>query len=223
MTDLAALAAPFPPDAIHWRAQSVNRDGNKAMALAYIDARDVMARLDQVCGPANWQDSYSETPKGRLICTLSVRIDGEWINKSDGAGDTDVEGEKGAISDALKRAAVKWGIGRYLYDMPTPWVECESYDSNGKKRWSKWTPNGLRELARIAGKAVTDTPAQTAPSPTDKITDATRDWISDQLAKRQLQAIDLCRFMDVTSLKDLTYGQIDAVKQWIANPTQKAA
>jgi hypothetical protein len=51
------------------------------------------------------------------------------------AGDSDVEEEKGAISDAFKRAAVKWGIGRYLYDMPTPWVPCE-VGRNGK--WKKW-------------------------------------------------------------------------------------
>ena len=120
------LSAPFPAGAIHWRAQTVTKDGTKALALAYIDARDVMDRLDAVAGPANWRDSYVETPKGRTICTLEIRIDGEWIAKSDGAGDTDVEGEKGSISDALKRAAVKWGIGRYLYALGNVWAPCES-------------------------------------------------------------------------------------------------
>lgn len=155
--DLALLSEPFPADAIHWRAQSMNRDGTSAMALAYIDARDVMARLDEVCGPANWSDSFAETPKGRLICTLSLRINDEWIGKADGAGDTDVEGEKGAISDALKRAAVKWGIGRYLYDMPVVWADCESYETNGKKRWRKWTPAGLSKLAAARVPAARDT------------------------------------------------------------------
>jgi hypothetical protein len=144
--DLEALRAPFPGNAIHWRAQTMNREGTSAMALAYIDARDVQERLDEVCGPANWQDSYAETPKGRLICTLQIRIDGEWISKSDGAGDTDVEGDKGAISDSLKRAAVKWGVGRYLYDFEPIWAECESYEAGGKKKWRKWTDAGLRKL-----------------------------------------------------------------------------
>jgi hypothetical protein len=45
--------------------------------------------------------------------------------KSDGAGDSDVEAEKGAVSDAFKRAAVKWGVGRYLYDLDSPWVALE--------------------------------------------------------------------------------------------------
>ncbi len=108
------------------------------MALAYIDARDVMRRLDEVCGPDGWQDEYTETPKGRVICQIGICVNTEldkWVWKSDGAGDTDVEGDKGAISDAFKRAAVKWGIGRYLYDMPAPWVPCETF--NGK--WKKWT------------------------------------------------------------------------------------
>jgi hypothetical protein len=113
------LAAPFPPESVHWRG--------------------VQDRLDGVCGPENWSDSYVETPKGRIICSIAVNIEGAWISKSDGAGDTDVEGEKGALSDAMKRAAVKWGIGRYLYSMPSPWVPCE-VTQNGKFRRFKEDP-----------------------------------------------------------------------------------
>lgn len=132
------LSAEFPREAISWRSQSMNKDGTSAMALAYIDARDVMDRLDAVCGPSNWQDRY-EFHGPRTVCYLSIRIDDEWITKADGAGDSDVEAEKGAISDALKRAAVKWGIGRYLYALPAPWVPCESYERGGKRYWKRWT------------------------------------------------------------------------------------
>lgn len=136
--ELKDLFAEFPKGDVHWRAQTLTKDGTKAMALAYIDARDVMDRLDAICGAGNWQDSYTETQTGRVICTISININGEWISKSDGAGATGMEGEKGGISDAFKRAAVKWGIGRYLYDCETPWVPCESYERNGKKVWSRW-------------------------------------------------------------------------------------
>lgn len=131
------LAKPFEDSAISWRVGSTTKDKTKGMALAYIDARDVMERLDNVCGVANWSDQYIETDKGRIICTLSIRIDGEWIAKSDGAGDSDVESEKGAISDALKRAAVKWRIGRYLYDMPSPWVEIEEFGRSVRMKQSE--------------------------------------------------------------------------------------
>jgi hypothetical protein len=136
--DIKLLFSEFPKDAISWRAQSVTKDGSKAMALAYIDARDVMDRLDQAIGAADWQDRY-EFHGSRTICYLSIRVEGEWITKADGAGDSDVEAEKGAISDALKRAAVKWGIGRYLYALDAPWVPCETAEWNGKKQWKKWT------------------------------------------------------------------------------------
>jgi len=138
MVDIAALSAEFPRNAVSWRAQNLTQNGDKALALAYIDARDVMDRLDAVCGPENWQDRY-EFHGARTVCYLSIRIGNEWITKADGAGDSDVEAEKGAISDALKRAAVKWGIGRYLYSIESPWVPCESYEKNGKKHWKRWT------------------------------------------------------------------------------------
>lgn len=136
------LSAEFPKEAVHWRVQGTPYERNgkfSAMALAYIDARDVMDRLDDVCGPDGWQDSYVETPSGRVICTLSIWSGTEWVSKSDGAGGTQVESEKGGISDALKRAAVKWGIGRYLYRVETPWVGCEVNQRSGKTYWKKWT------------------------------------------------------------------------------------
>lgn len=135
---LADLSTEFPRDAIHWRAQTLTRNGDKALALAYLDARDVMDRLDEVCGPNNWQDEYTETPKGRIICRIGIKVGDEWVWKSDGAGETAVEGEKGGISDALKRAAVKWGVGRYLYRLDAVWAPCETYEKNGKLHWKAW-------------------------------------------------------------------------------------
>ena len=137
--NIQSLKDEFPRESVSWRAQTLTQKGDKALALAYIDARDVMDRLDEICGPENWQTEYVETAKGRVICSLSIFTDDRWITKSDGAGDTDVEGDKGGISDAFKRAAVHWGIGRYLYDLPNVWVPCESYDNKGKLRWSKFT------------------------------------------------------------------------------------
>lgn len=148
------LSAAFAPSEIHWRAQNVvaNDNGARALALAYIDARDVMDRLDSVVGPANWQDSYVETAKGRLICQLSIRVDGEWITKSDGAGDTAVEGEKGAMSDAFKRAAVKFGIGRYLYSLGNVWAECDVNKRDNKNYWKAWKPSAQNAFAAALAK-----------------------------------------------------------------------
>jgi len=122
--NLQDLHTPFPAAEIEWRVGSTNGDKTSGLALAYLTARHVMERLDAVCGPENWQDRY-EFHGARTVCYLSLRIGDEWVTKADGAGDSDVEAEKGAISDALKRAAVKWGIGRYLYDLGNVWVDVE--------------------------------------------------------------------------------------------------
>ncbi len=90
------------------------RKGPGGKMLSYVDARQVQNRLDEVVGTENWQTHFSEVC-GNYCCTLSVKIDGEWIAKSDGAGETSIEGDKGGFSDAFKRAAVSFGIARYLY------------------------------------------------------------------------------------------------------------
>lgn len=156
MTDMfAALAAEFPRDAIHWRAQTLTSDGTKALALAYLDARDVMDRLDEVCTPGGWRNSVTETPKGRLIATIEIKVDGEWVGKTDGAGDTAVEGEKGGISDSLKRAAVLWGIGRYLYRLPNVWAPCTFNEKSGKKYWKAWVGSPWDHVRAPAAAAAT--------------------------------------------------------------------
>jgi hypothetical protein len=125
------LARPFPAHLISWRAGATNKNKtpdkkpSKCIALAYIDARDVMERLDSVFG-LDWQCKYSHADQ-KTICELSVKIDDQWITRSNGAGDSDVEAEKGAISDAFKRAGVMFGIGRYLYGLPNTWVECDEW------------------------------------------------------------------------------------------------
>lgn len=138
MIDFKALAAPFPPDAISWRVGSTTKDKAKGMALAYLDARAVMDRLDAVCGPGGWQCRYSHA-QAKTVCDIGIFTGtmGEWIWKADGAGDSDIEAEKGALSDAFKRAAVRWGIGRYLYDLDSPWVELDEYKRIKKSEYAK--------------------------------------------------------------------------------------
>lgn len=131
--DLRRLAEPFPVDAVSWRVGTTTQAKDKGMALAYIDARDVMERLDHVCGP-DWQDKYQAMPDGSYCCSIGIKIDGEWRWRSDGALmltesdkiDAKEMAQKGSYSDAFKRAAVKWGIGRYLYNLDSPWVKIEA-------------------------------------------------------------------------------------------------
>jgi hypothetical protein len=167
--DIQALAAPFPAAEIEWRVGSTNGQKTSGLALAYLTARHVMDRLDEVCGPGNWQDRY-EFHGPRTVCYLSIRIDGEWVTKADGAGDSDVEAEKGAISDALKRAAVKWGIGRYLYDLGSIWVEIEPAGRSFKIKQDQYSKLQQALNRQFGGNAPAraQTPASDAPKPAIK-------------------------------------------------------
>ena len=151
------LSYPFPPDAIHWRVGSTTKDKSKGMALAYIDARDVMDRLDAVVGPENWSDEY-EFHGARIICRLTVF----GVSKCDGAGETDIESEKGGISDAFKRAGVKWGIGRYLYRLDSPWVPLKD------KRLTPAAKNQLETFYRAAIGWQGDAPKTRAEAPPEE-------------------------------------------------------
>ena len=132
------LAAPLPAKDIEWRISrtGVKQDGTIwAMCLAYVDNRAVMDRLDAAVGPANWKDEFQVIPGG-FLCGISVKIDGEWVCKWDGAQSTAIEEIKGGISGAEKRAAVKWGIGRYLYNLTENFAKVSmSKVTNG--RWAK--------------------------------------------------------------------------------------
>lgn len=142
---LKALSAPFRDEQIRYRIGATNANkvkkqtGNNnakatsGMALAYIDARDVYDRLDEVCG-ASWACEHRDAGDGRLSCSIGIMIDGERVWRSDGAGGREAtkglssqDSNKGDFSDAVKRAAVAWGIGRYLYDMKNQWVKIDDW------------------------------------------------------------------------------------------------
>lgn len=118
MTDVT-FDTPFPAEEIK------QRDGRGGMKYSYVDARCVHQRLDDVVGTAGWQTTYRLIDPGSyaIECTLQVRIDGEWITKTDVGypnSERDEEPLKSAYSDATKRAAVQFGIGRHLYsEKPT--------------------------------------------------------------------------------------------------------
>jgi len=141
MTVTEQLKAPFPAAAISWRVGATNAkklkckpwEATKGIGLAYIDARDVMQRLDEVCG-----DLYQVEYPFEGCCRIGIKIGDEWIWRSNGAGVTDVEAEKGQYSDAFKRAAVLWGVGRYLYDLPNVWFDLENGKIKGTPTLPAW-------------------------------------------------------------------------------------
>lgn len=118
----AKLDRPFSDQDVRWRVGRSSKDGRKAALLAYVDARSVQSRFDGVMGKENWSVTYVPFGEsGAVMATISVRINGEWVSKSDIGSPSNVEREKGAVSDSFKRAAVAWGVGRHLYELPEVW------------------------------------------------------------------------------------------------------
>jgi hypothetical protein len=84
-----------------------------------------MDRLDEVTGPTSWADTYDVWEDGAVKAGIGIRDEGGWVWRFDGANDTHFEATKGGFSDAFKRVGVKWGVGRYLYQLPGVWAPCQ--------------------------------------------------------------------------------------------------
>ena len=130
-----------------WRVQSANQWG--ASCVAYIDARDVQDLLDEVCEPENWQCRYEEH-KGNLFCGIGICSykEGEWVWKWDCGTESNVEKQKGEASDAFKRAAVMWGIGRFLYSKEI--IKLPVKEKNGK-----YVPYSQKSVKFVYGDDIT--------------------------------------------------------------------
>ena len=112
---------PLRADEIEIRIARIKKGGYQL--LLYKDSRCDKRILDEVFGMMGWKNEYQEI-KGNLYCTISVWNNDlkQWISKQDCGTKSNVEKEKGEASDAFKRAATAWGIGRELYTRLFIWV-----------------------------------------------------------------------------------------------------
>jgi hypothetical protein len=102
------LRRPFTVAAVKFKPQQKLRN-NSTLCVAYIDARLVIERLNLVVAGA-WHAEYEPVPGGLMwahltVCGVTRRDVGQ------GQG-------KALVSDALKRAAVHFGVGVSLYAAP---------------------------------------------------------------------------------------------------------
>lgn len=151
-TWMAKLQEPFDPEEVDYRVQRAT------MVVAYVDARTVAKRLDDAVGAQNWTFDWSPvsiSDKGEVqFAKGTLTIAG--VTKSDIGDASNQDASKGAVSDALKRAAVLFGVGRYLYDLP---VESVVVDKG------KPTKEALRELRARLPRPEGYTPPTPRPTP----------------------------------------------------------
>ena len=124
-----------------WRVQSFSKYKAQATCVSYIDSRDVQDILDASCV---WSDRYY-SEGGLLFCEITIYADSREYKRTDTGSESNVDKQKGHSSDAFKRAAVKFGVGRFLYSQPMQYVKSDAIktnvnypnviDNNGNKVW----------------------------------------------------------------------------------------
>lgn len=132
------LVSPFPSKMVSWRMGAINKEALRAQAFPYLERHVIETRLDDVMGPGCWKTSFEFIQPGTkidaIICTLSLKFDGEWVGRSDGVSLTEsgasnsndnMDVIKTGITNAFKRAAACWGIGRYIYEFSAPVADIE--------------------------------------------------------------------------------------------------
>ncbi len=208
MDIMAQLRAPFAPEDIEWRVGQETRDHTKVSALAYLTSRAVQQRLDDVFGPFGWATKYVKGPDGGVVCELSCKgPDGEWVTKADGATNTDFEAVKGGLSSALKRAAVHWGVGRYLYDLPMVWCPLKPkgqvYHRSKSGKTMYWDPPKLPAWALPKGDSK---PLPSEPKEDDDAMQEWRDAISYAQSVEQL--LNLAKDLASLDVSDMVKGPL---------------
>ena len=206
------LRRPISPDEVRFKVQGVRwtkRDGEDiataAQVVAYIDARTVVARLNLLF-PGRWQAPTNALPlemrltrRGADGALTPIRLDRGEVQADNtlyyrcrleigGAGFEDVgagDDPKAAYSDAIKRAAVRAGIGESLYAMDSPWLRVGDADNQvrvsraGKPYLDERTTRWLRTMyeawltraGAIFGESLPHAPAPTLPGASETPTD----------------------------------------------------
>lgn len=133
------LKEPFAAEDIEWRIQQFDKvKGEWAMVLAYVTNRAIMNRLDEVLGIEGWSNEYTTAPSGGILCGITTYFAEQPITKYDGAENTHIEAVKGGLSASMKRAAVMWGIGRYLYGLEAVFVRTTQLKPPNMTGWNRY-------------------------------------------------------------------------------------
>lgn len=139
---MESLAAPFPTGVVYWKPQTMAKDDRRGLAVPYADPRAYLDRLNETV-PGEWHSRATFTvAANKLFCVVDLVVLGV-TRYGDGEAELD-EANAGpaASAQAFKRAATAFGLGRYLYDLPTPW---EEYDAE-RRQFSEAAQRRLRTL-----------------------------------------------------------------------------
>lgn len=147
--DLQTLARPFR-----------FADHSFLRGFVYLSEEAITARIEEVDTSWGWAILDSRVENNRSVYTGRLTIngvskDGVGMQKIDDVGESD----KGASTDALKRAARLFGVGRYLLGAP------KGSGDEASPAFKTW----LAEQQKAAGVGVpTAAPANASPAPAER-------------------------------------------------------
>ena len=118
-------------DEIEVRPQSIKN--GKATMLLYIDSRAVVSLLNETVGNMNWQSEFYQVGE-QTIGKIGIYDEDRdiWVWKSDVGSESNVEAEKGKISDTYKRILSRFGV-QELYSAPRITIDDDGYGNSGYK------------------------------------------------------------------------------------------
>ena len=146
------LSDPFDPREIKWRVTATSTQQTKHGAhkrgqlVAYADQRAYTDRLNEVFGEWGWTrhydvqvaqnferrapgDKVQTTVSAKVVVVSKVTIHG--LGSHTGVGEEWADDENAATrseAQAFKRACACFGLGRYLYDLETTWVDLDPHN-----------------------------------------------------------------------------------------------
>lgn len=139
--DVKVLNQPFEKDRLGVKVQSFSKDRTKAMLVLYLQHTDVMDQLEKV-DPSWSTEVVNEEGRGdSVFVRMKMTVKGVTRENVGEGGDP-----KSGYSDALKRCAMLFGVGRYLYDSPTVWVDY----NDQRDKFKQWT---VEEYDRAAQRS----------------------------------------------------------------------
>lgn len=173
--NLEKLKEPIP---YKYRVQSSKY--GKSTIVSYISSRDVQDKLDEVVGAENWQSDF-RLIDGKLFAGIGIKTPNGWVWKWDVGTEGNMEAEKSEASDALKRSAVQWGIGRFLYSLGI--ITLKAVSHNNKEYPARddgsiiWGVDELQEYCKFVVKSgqLDRTKIKTNPTPKKEVANITTD------------------------------------------------
>jgi hypothetical protein len=146
------LTEPFDPAEIKWRVTATSTNQTKqgpqkrGQLVAYADQRAYTDRLNEVFGEWGWTRGYDvqvaqnferrapgdktkTAVAAKVVVVSKVTIHG--FGAHTGVGEEWADDQNAATraeAQAFKRACACFGLGRYLYDLATAWVDLDQYN-----------------------------------------------------------------------------------------------